>query len=127
MSLTLEAFQRGITPPAAQTLRTYGLTQDDWLGILKAQGWVCPICLQGNDRPKTGKQALWNTDHEHVPGWARMKPEKRKQHVRGILCYHCNHRVVGNHRDHEKVQRVADYLRAYAERTDPAPRPTLDA
>lgn len=114
--LTLEAFNQGITPPAARTLATYGLTQDEWIALLKAQGWKCPICLLGNDRPKTGKQALWNTDHEHVPGWAKMPPEERKKHVRGILCYRCNHRVLGNLRDHETVQRMADYLRAHHER-----------
>ena len=112
----MEAFHQGITPPAAQTLATYGLTQDEWIALLKAQDWKCPICLQGNDRPKTGRQALWNTDHEHVPRWAQMPPEERKKYVRGILCYHCNRRVLGNLRDHEKVQRMADYLRAYHER-----------
>lgn len=115
MNLTMEAFNRGITPPAAKTLATYGLTQDDWIGLLKAQDWLCPICLKGNDRPK-GKNALWNTDHEHVPGWKHMPPEQRRTFVRGILCYHCNRRVVGNHRDADKVQRVADYLRAYERR-----------
>ena len=116
MSLTMEAFQRGITPPAAQTLRTYGLTQDDWLALLKGQDWKCPICMQGNDRPKTGKQALWNTDHEHVPGWVKMAPEKRKTYVRGVLCYYCNHRRVNSRMASDEAQRIADYFRAYEER-----------
>ena len=118
MSLTMEAFHRGITPPAAQTLATYGLTQDEWVGLLKAQGWACPICLQGNDRPKTGKKALWNTDHEHVPGWAKMPPEKRKTYVRGILCYYCNHRRVNSKMASDEAQRIADYLQRYEERRD---------
>lgn len=121
MNLTMEAFQRGITPPAAQTLRTYGLTQDEWIALLQAQGWVCPICEQGNDRPKTGKQALWNTDHEHVRGWAKMPPEQRKRYVRGILCFYCNRRVVGDRKDPEEAQRVADYLRAFRTRLEEKP------
>ena len=121
MSLTLEAFNKGITPPAAQTLKTYGLTQDDWIALLKAQGWVCPICLQGNERPKTGKQALWNTDHEHVPGWAKMPPEKRKTFVRGVLCYYCNHRRVNSRMESAEAQRIADYFKAYEERRSAPP------
>jgi len=122
MSLTLEAFNRGITPPAAKTLATYGLTADEWIAMLKAQGWVCPICLQGNDRPKTGKQALWNTDHEHVPRWVKKSPEERKRYVRGILCYYCNHRRVNSRMGSAEAQRIADYLRAYEERRSvPAP------
>jgi hypothetical protein len=116
MNLTMEAFQHGVTPPAARTLATYGLTQDEWIALLKEQGWVCPICQLGNDRPRSGKQALWNTDHEHVPGWAKLPPEERKRHVRGVLCYHCNHRKVSNHRDPDEVQRIADYLRRHRER-----------
>jgi len=118
VNLTLEAFQHGITPPASRTLATYGLTQDDWIGLLKAQGWVCPICQQGNDRPKTGKQALWNTDHEHVPGWAKMPPEERKRYVRGVLCYYCNHRRVNSRMASDEAQRIADYFRAYEARRD---------
>lgn len=100
--LTLEAFNRGITPPAQRTLDTYGITQDEWIALLKAQGWVCPICEKPDRK--------WNTDHEHVPGWKNMPPEERKLHVRGVLCFHCNRYVVRNHRRSEQVQKVADYL-----------------
>lgn len=107
--LTLEAFNQGVTPPAQRTLDTYGLTQDEWIAILKAQDWKCPICLK--------TRCKWNTDHEHVPKWRHMPPEERKKHVRGVLCFHCNHKVVGNARDPDKVQRVADYLRVHQERS----------
>ena len=39
------------------------------------------------ERPRTGKQALWNTDHEHVPGWAKMPPEERKRREDAALAY----------------------------------------
>jgi hypothetical protein len=113
-SLTLEAFNRGVTAPAQRTLDTYGLTQDEWIGLLKDQGWRCPICL------RHAKGLKLNTDHEHVRGWKNMPPEKRKEHVRGVLCWQDNHKVVRDHRSSEVVQRVADYLAAYEARRDTA-------
>jgi len=113
--LTMEAFHRGITPPAQKTLDRYGITQDEWLALLLNQGWVCPICEVGNVKP-SGKKTVWNTDHEHVPKWESMPPEERKKYVRGVLCHHCNHRKVGNHRDADLVQRIADYLKSYEAR-----------
>lgn len=103
-----EAFGLGIVPPSPQTLEKYGLTSDEWLAILKAQGWQCPICEKSHKR--------WNTDHEHVRGWAKMPPHERKLYVRGVLCWHCNHKVVRDTRDAAQAQRVADYLKAYDER-----------
>ncbi len=106
--LTMEAFNQGVTPPAQRTPDTYGLTQDEWVALLKAQDWKCPICEKG-DR-------VWNTDHEHVPGWAKMKPEERKTYVRGVLCFYCNHRRVNSRMSSEEAQRIADYFRAYEAR-----------
>lgn len=99
-----------VTPPTQGTLDKYGLTTTEWLQLLADQGWVCPICERGQRR--------WNTDHEHVAGWAKMPPEERKRYVRGVLCWHCNHKIVSNLRDSGVVQRIATYLRAYEERRD---------
>ena len=108
--LLAEAERRNITVPTQATLDKYGLSAEEWLQLLANQGWVCPIC--GKDKNR------WNTDHEHVAGWAKMEPEQRKRYVRGVLCWFCNHKVVSNLRDSEQVQRVADYLRAYELRRD---------
>jgi hypothetical protein len=107
-ALLAEAEKHEVTPPQQTTLDKYGLTVIEWLQLLAAQGWVCPICERGNRR--------WNTDHEHVAGWDKMPPEERKRYVRGVLCWNCNHKIVSNLRHAEVVQRIADYFRAYEKR-----------
>lgn len=112
MSLVEEAEAHGIRPPSPATLRRYGLTAGDWLGLLKAQGWRCPVCL------KSGPTVKWNTDHDHVPGWAKRPPEERKRYVRGVLCSYCNHRRVNSRMPADEARRIADYLSAYENRRD---------
>lgn len=72
--------------------RVYGITKEQYDEIDKGS---CPICLRAwsdSVRPVI--------DHDHSTG-----------DVRGILCFYCNHRVVGRHRDGDLIQRVADYLK----------------
>lgn len=109
-ALQQEAKSRGISPPAAATLRRYGLTTAEWLGLLKVQGWRCPICH------KTGAAVRWNTDHDHVPGWKAMTTEARKRFVRGVLCAYCNHRRVNSRMSAEEARRISEYLSAYEAR-----------
>ena len=74
-------------------LRVYGLTKEQYEEL---NNGVCPICLRlfdDNVRPVI--------DHDHVSG-----------EVRGILCFYCNHRVVGRHRNSDALRRVCDYLDA---------------
>lgn len=106
--LQREAARLGIVPPGAATLRRYGMTVDEWLGLLEAQGWKCPICHK--------TRAKWNTDHDHVPGWKNLPPEERKRYVRGVLCAYCNHRRVNSRMSALEAQRIADYLAAYEAR-----------
>jgi hypothetical protein len=110
-ALITNATQRGIIPPTARTLARYGLSQEDWLGMLERQGWCCPIC-----RKHRGVQ--FTTDHEHVRGWAKMPPEQRRLYVRGILCRHCNWKIVHSRLTAVQAQRITDYLVAYEERRD---------
>lgn len=73
--------------------RVYGITKEQYDEIDKGS---CPICLRAwsdSVRPVI--------DHDHSTG-----------DVRGILCFYCNHRVVGRHRDGDLIQRVANYLKA---------------
>ena len=111
-SLLAEAKRRGIRPPSPATLRRYGLTAQDWLRLLAAQGWRCPICH------KTGASVTWNTDHDHVPHWRRMVPSQRWRYVRGVLCAYCNHRRVNSRMSAAEAQRIAAYLAAYEARRD---------
>jgi hypothetical protein len=111
-ALEREASRRGIRPPTPATLRRYGITAIEWLKLLMGQGWRCAVCH------KTGGAVKWNTDHDHVPGWAKRPPEERKRYVRGVLCAYCNHRRVNSRMSAEEAQRIADYLAAYEARRD---------
>ena len=111
-ALEREAARLGIKPPGAATLRRYGITAADWLGLLKAQGWRCPVCH------KTGAGVTWNTDHDHVPAWKNRPPEERARYVRGVLCAFCNHRRVNSRMSAAEARRIADYLAAYEARRD---------
>lgn len=75
----------------ARILRTYGITKEQYDELDLGH---CPICLRG-----WGPTVRPVVDHDHSTG-----------HVRGILCAYCNHRIVGRHRDHELVDRLARYL-----------------
>lgn len=110
-SLVEMAAARGIRAPSAATLKKYGLTEIEWLGMLCAQGWQCPICLK-----RAGIRFV--TDHQHVPGWKTLAPEDRKRYVRGILCSWCNHRRVHSYLTAVEAQRIADYFAAYEKRRD---------
>ena len=108
--LKAQAARLGIKAPTAPTLKRYGLTEEEWLGLLADQGWKCPICLR--------RAATWNTDHHHEAGWRHMPPEQRRRYVRGVLCAYCNHRVVHSRMPADVAQRIADYIAAYERRRD---------
>lgn len=57
--------------------RTFGLTMQDYLDMLKQQGGVCAIC---GKLPKAGKR--FAVDHDHRSG-----------RIRGLLCYLCNYGI----------------------------------
>jgi hypothetical protein len=110
--LTMEAFRRGITPPAPATLARYGITAEEWLAQLESQDWCCPIC------DKTGADVKWNIDHEHVRGWEKMKAKDKKRYWRGILCAYDNYRRVHSSNSAAVTRRILDYLEAYEKRRD---------
>ena len=74
-------------------VKHYGITYDQYLSMLEAQGGVCAICKQ---RPI--KQRLV-VDHDH-----------RTKTVRGLLCHRCNI-GIGNLRDSlDVLERAKVYL-----------------
>ncbi len=93
--------------PGKETLKKYGLTAWDWLVLLEQQGGVCAVCKRV---PTTGRLCI---DHEHVKGWKRMTPEKRKGFVRGLLCFFCNRYYVGRCITVERSRNVTEYLLRY--------------
>lgn len=106
--LIKEAQDRGIKIPQKRTLARYGLTPEAWVLILKGQHWKCAVCNK--------EDALWNIDHQHIPGWKKMPPEERIVYVRGILCAYCNYRVVPSMLSASDAKRMAKYLAAYERR-----------
>lgn len=96
--------------PLPGTLRKYGLTPDEWIDIAERQGFVCAVCKM---LPPNGRLC---TDHEHVKGWKKMKPEERKTHVRGLLCYFCNHYYMGRSINIDKAKNVYRFLRDHQRR-----------
>lgn len=78
--------------------REYGITHDEFLAMLDAQGGVCAICKNGN-----GKRAM-NVDHDHVTGV-----------VRALLCDRCNP-MLGYARDDIAIlQKAIEYLMKFSQ------------
>ncbi len=104
-----------VIPPRRATLRRHGLMVEEWREMAAGQGWACAVC----GRKMAGDVRSFCVDHEHVRGWRKMKPAIRRKHVRGILCFFCNHYYVSRSITIEKAEAVVRYLRAYEERKSP--------
>lgn len=120
-------------PPSKGTLRSYGLTAEDWYDMCRRQGCVCPVC-----KKEFGDRKL-AIDHAHVKGWrarkAKLKsgrvraakdqrvmtPEQRRPHVRGILHMWCNG-LVRTWLTRERAESILAYLIAHEDRKGTAPR-----
>lgn len=76
--------------------RTYGITLDQYNDLLRKQRGRCKVC----QRHHTEFPRNLAVDHDHKTG-----------ELRGLLCTHCNQRVIGRHRDHLLLLRAARYLK----------------
>lgn len=82
--------------PDSWKLRTYGLTQEEYLKMLEKQNDSCAICRTSN---AGGKNGVWQIDHDHETG-----------KVRGLLCWPCN-AGLGQFKDNtEFLRSAAKYL-----------------
>lgn len=77
-------------------MRTYGITEDQYNELLEKQNHCCNVCLRHESEFKT-RLAV---DHRH----------DKEGEIRGLLCTHCNRRVVGRHKDGDLLRRAADHL-----------------
>lgn len=100
----------GVRIPAPATLEKYGLSMAAWKRMLKRQGGVCGVCGRV---PESQRLVI---DHDHVPRWKYMPPEKRVLYVRGTCCNTCNHYVLTRYADAKKHEQAALYLRRYGRR-----------
>ena len=84
-----------------------GISKEEMLEMLKAQGNVCKIC--GTTEP--GNKG-WMVDHDHS---CCGKVRRCKKCIRGILCRGCNS-MLGFSRDNIETLRIAiSYLEEYNE------------
>lgn len=105
-------------PPSKQTLKKYGLTAELWLDMVKANGYVCPIC--GRSPPEIS----FAVDHEHCKGWKDRKlrkvlfktPEQRRKKIRGIICLNCNLKFLPVGMTSEIAKKIVQYLETYKNR-----------
>jgi hypothetical protein len=76
-------------------LKTYGITAAQYDELLKKQEECCAIC----HRHYTSFQYRLCVDHDHA-----------SKEIRGLLCYYCNRRLVGRHRDAALLRTIAFYV-----------------
>ena len=76
--------------------RTYGITLAQYNQLLSSQNDSCGIC--GKHKSFEGRNLA--VDHDHVT-----------LEIRGLLCWLCNRRLIGKHRDPDLFQSAANYLR----------------
>lgn len=94
--------------PTKNTLKKYGLSEQEYREIWERQGGICPICGRSD--------ALMVIDHEHIHNWRKLPAETRRLYVRGIICSYDNQRIVGRGATAQKLINGAHYLLQYQER-----------
>jgi hypothetical protein len=99
-----------IKTPSLATLKKYGLDEWHFIAMVARQNGVCAVCEK---EPTSGRL---NIDHEHVKGWARMPPEKRRIYVRGLLCYMCNRYLMVKGSTRQKHLNAAQFIADYKQR-----------
>ena len=75
--------------------KMYGITEEDYEKMFEAQDGKCAVCL----KPESSFKRKLSVDHNHETG-----------EIRGLLCTHCNHRIVGRHKDAQLFYRAAKHL-----------------
>ncbi len=86
------------TRKAAHRKTVRQVSPEQYAELLQAQGGVCAIC--GNP-PKSRRL---NIDHDHHTG-----------QIRGLLCFVCNHYILGKYATPAKLRAAADYLEKHGE------------
>lgn len=74
-------------------LRDYGLTEDQYDSVFKAQRGLCAICCKPEQKRRLA------VDHDHKTG-----------RVRGLLCWWCNNKLLAARNTALMFRRAADYL-----------------
>ncbi len=99
--------------PTKQTLKKYGMGQQDYLKLELMCDRTCPICCREFSE---GKLVI---DHEHVKGFKKMKDKDKRKYVRGLLCSYCNFRMIPKGMSAYKAYQIFRYLQKYLEQGGP--------
>jgi DNA-binding transcriptional MerR regulator len=75
--------------------RKYGITLEQYQQLLEKQNECCAVC----ERPAKDFPTSLAVDHDHKTG-----------RIRGLLCTHCNYRMVAKHTDGNVLRKIADYI-----------------
>ena len=87
----------------------FGITLEDYDRMVAAQGGKCAICLL--PPPGTGRNTKrLHIDHDHDTG-----------EIRGLLCHACNTSLGQLGEDHERMQRMIDYVTKHNGRRNASP------
>lgn len=73
----------------------FGITPEQYDEMLEKQDHCCAVCR----RHKSQFKLRLAVDHNH---------ETRE--IRGLLCTHCNHVIIGRNKNGELLRRAGDYL-----------------
>jgi hypothetical protein len=84
---------------AGKRLRRWGVDQEEYDDRMRAQGGACAICLGAS-----GATRQLAVDHSHATG-----------RVRELLCGKCNTALGQLDEDMERMERLIDYLKKWAE------------
>lgn len=77
-------------------LRTaFGITEEQYNELLEKQNNSCALCKKNREH----FDRRFAVDHDHQSG-----------EIRGLLCFYCNHKLIGRHRDADLLRRMADYV-----------------
>lgn len=76
--------------------RNFGITEEQYNTILQKQGGGCAVCGRS---PEEEKRNL-AVDHDHKTG-----------EIFGILCWFCNHKLIGKNRQADLYVKAAEYLK----------------
>lgn len=96
--------------PRKETLKKYGLSEEEFLSMLDRQEGVCAICKKV---PTTGRLVI---DHRHVKNWKKLPDHLRKREVRGLLCHFDNHYTLARSVNVEKAKNLVKYLEEFDKR-----------
>lgn len=94
------------TNRAGHLKRVYGITIDQYNELLESQDHCCAICR----KHESEFNKRFSVDHAHTKSdWV---PEGM---IRGLLCFSCNHLVVGRHTDAKIFENASRYLRQHTD------------